>query len=152
MTFNCLKTLTPLLQYKSEFGVELSEGTPARYEYWPSKQKTFPLLYYCATQLLAGDTNATCFSERMHSPAGRIASKFRASMKPDKIERLTLALFLIRMQIEEDEARGKLDAAVLDAEELLAEQALAEADAGDSDSDSEEMPVAVEAVDDVLSA
>jgi hypothetical protein len=56
------------------------------------------------------------------------------------------------MQIEEDEARGKLGAAVLDAEELLAEQALAEADAGDSDSDSEEMPVAVEAVDDVLSA
>ena len=116
------------MQFKSEFDSELSEGTNARYEYWPKVEKEFPLLYYCAAQLLAGDTNATCFSERMHSPAGRISSKFRASMLPDKTERLTLAYFLVRMQIEQADARGRLDATELDEAELLAEQEEGEAD------------------------
>ena len=78
------------------FGEELGEGTNARYEYWPSKEGSMPLLYLCAHALLAGDVNATTFSERMHSPLARITSKFRASMKPDKVERLTLAFFLVR--------------------------------------------------------
>ena len=53
-------------------------------------------------------------------------------MLPDKTERLTLAFFLVRMQIEQAEARGRLDAAELDEAELIAEQ-----EAGDSDSESE---------------
>ena len=39
--------------------------------------------------------------------------------KSDTLERLTLALFLVRMTIEEDEVRGGFSVAELDAAELL---------------------------------
>jgi hypothetical protein len=44
------------------------------------------------------------------------------------LERLTLAYFLVRMQIEQADARGRLDATELDEAELLAEQEEGEAD------------------------
>ena len=52
----------------------------------------------------------------------RITSKFRASMKPDKVERLTLAFFLVRAWIKGEARRADIEA-MLDAEELEEEQA-----------------------------
>ena len=56
--------------------------------------------------LLAGSNNATTYNERMHSPAGRIYSKLRSSLKPAKLEHLTLALFYVRRWVLEQMARG----------------------------------------------
>ena len=82
-------------------------------------------LYYCATQVLAGDTNSTCLSERMHSPAGRICNEYRASMHPDTVERLIFSLrkILMRSQVTADITRRGVDAAQaeLDAEDLLSD-------------------------------
>lgn len=102
------------------YGPEVGEGLKARYEYWPSMQVKSPILYICACALLAGDVNATTFSERMHSPLARITSKFRASMKPDKVERLTLSLFLFRAWIKDELKRAEIEA-LLDNEELAEE-------------------------------
>jgi len=107
--------------YVSPYGPEIGEGNDARYEFWPSMTGKWPLLYLCACWLLAGDVNSTCFSERMHSPAGRIMSKFRASMKPQKTERLTLGYFLVRADIKKKIAEKAITEAMLDAEELAAE-------------------------------
>ena len=117
------------------FGKELEEGPDARYEYWPSVQMRYPLLYFCAATLLGGDGNSTCFNERMHSPAGRITEKYRASMLPDSVERLTLGYFFVRREFlakkEEEkqrllklseEAREKLEQEVA-LQELKAESA-----------------------------
>ena len=45
----------------------------------------------------------------MHSPAGRITEKYRASMLPDSVERLTLGYFFVRREFlakkEEDKQR-----------------------------------------------
>lgn len=103
--------------YKSPYGTELSP-TDACYEFWPANEERMPILSWCAQQLLAGDTGATCFSERMHSPVGRICNKFRASSKPDKISNLTLAYFLEREAIKEDVRLRKVTHEMLDAEEL----------------------------------
>ncbi len=51
-------------------------GPSARYEYWPSKQATMPLLFFCAEEVLAGDLAATTFNERLHTPAQRSAVSF----------------------------------------------------------------------------
>ena len=96
------------------FGKEMEEGPDARYEYWPSVKSSRPLLYFCAETLLGGDGNSTCFNERMHSPAGRITEKYRASMKPDTVERLTLGYFFVRREFlakkeEEKQRLLKLD-------------------------------------------
>ena len=92
--------------------------TDACYEYWPANEERMPILSWCAQQLLAGDTGATCFSERMHSPVGRVCNKFRASSKPDKISNLTLAYLLEREAIKEDVRLRKVTHEMLDAEEL----------------------------------
>jgi len=76
----------------------MGEGLDVRYEYWPSLKTRQPLLYFCAATLLGGDGNSTCFNERMHSPAGRITEKYRASMLPDSVERLTLGYFFVRRE------------------------------------------------------
>ena len=80
------------------YGKELEEGPAARYEYWPANKDRLPLLYFCAVTLLASDGNSTCFNERMHSPAGRITEKFRASMQPESAEKLTLSYFFVRSE------------------------------------------------------
>jgi hypothetical protein len=71
----------------------LVEGPAARYEFWPSMAKEWPLLYICAQAILAAASNATTFNERMHSPAGTIYSKLRSSLRPSSMGHLTLALF-----------------------------------------------------------
>ena len=76
----------------------MGEGLDVRYEYWPSLKTRQPLLYFCAATLLGGDGNSTCFNERMHSPAGRITEKYRASMLPNTVERLTLGYFFVRRE------------------------------------------------------
>lgn len=92
---NEARNAIPKREYEP-FGAEISEGTKERYEYWPAAKGKMPLLFFCACMLLASDVNATTFSERMHSPLARITEKFRASMRPDKAKRLTLAYFLVR--------------------------------------------------------
>ena len=83
------------------YGLPLqSEKVDARYEFWPSRKKQWPLLYYCATQLLANLKASTCSNERMHSVFGRIFSKLRASLLPSSAERLTLGYYYIRKEVE----------------------------------------------------
>jgi hypothetical protein len=83
------------------YGLPLqSKKVDARYEFWPSRKKQWPLLYYCATQLLAGSKASTCSNERMHSVSGRIFSKLRASLLPSSVERLTLGYYYIRKEVE----------------------------------------------------
>ena len=115
-------------------------------------EKQFPLLYLCAVTLLACDGNSTCENERAHSPAGRITEPYRASMKPAKVEQLTLAYFMIRKRAEADTrkqmeawAKASLDQRAAE-EELLAMKVL-EAEwameaqwASDSDDDLVLMP------------
>jgi hypothetical protein len=96
----------------------LGEGPRARYEFWPSMEESMPLLSFCAMALLAGSNNATTYNERMHSPAGRIYGKLRSSLKPAKLEHLTLALFYVRRWVEEQMARG---ADAIEMEDLEAE-------------------------------
>jgi hypothetical protein len=50
-------------------------------------------------------------------------SKFRASMKPQKCEQLTLGYFLVRADIKKKIALKAITEAMLDAEELAAEHA-----------------------------
>ena len=57
----------------------------------------------------------------MHSPAGRIMSKFRASMKPQTAEMLTLSYFLVRLWIKKQVAAQNITEASLDADELAEE-------------------------------
>ena len=73
-----------------------SKGDPARYAFWPSKKDKWPLLFFCATQLLAGCKIATATNERMHSPAEKINSRLRGSLKPDNVERMTMAHIFLR--------------------------------------------------------
>jgi len=111
------------------FGKELEEGPDARYEYWPSVQTRHPLLYFCAATLLGGDGNSTCFNERMHSPAGRITEKYRASMLPDSVERLTLGYFFVRKEFlakKEEETQRLLKLSEEAREKLEQEVALQE--------------------------
>ena len=129
------------------FGGELQEGPPDRYQYWPSVEKQFPLLYLCAVTLLACDGNSTCENERAHSPAGRITEPYRALMKPAKMEELTLAYFMIRKRAEADTrkqmeawAKASLDQRAVEEEliamkELEAEWAREAQRASDADDD-----------------
>jgi hypothetical protein len=129
------------------FGGELQEGPPDRYQYWPSVEKQFPLLYLSAVTLLACDGNSTCENERAHSPAGRITEPYRARMKPAKVEQLTLAYFMIRKRAEADTrkqmeawAKASLDQRAAEEEllatkELEAEWAREAQGASDSDDD-----------------
>lgn len=87
--------------YAPRYGHPLSEGTKARYELWPSMEKNFPLLYFCAEALLAGSANSTAYNERMHSPAGLIYSKLRSRLLPDNVERLTLSLIYVKKRVKD---------------------------------------------------
>jgi hypothetical protein len=76
-----------------------AKGKSCRYFYWPSKRKVFPLLYFCALQLLGGRC-ATVTNERIHSPATRITKGLRGCLKPEKTERLTLSFFFLREEVK----------------------------------------------------
>ena len=76
-----------------------AKGKSCRYSYWPSKRKVFPLLFFCALQLLGGRC-ATVTNERIHSPATRITKGLRGCLKPEKTERLTLSFFFLREEVK----------------------------------------------------
>jgi len=101
--------------FPAPFGLPLGPKVDARYEFWPQRKKEWPLLYFCATQLLAGSKASSCSNERTHSVAGRICSKLRGSLQPSSIEKLTLAYHYIRREVKETlakwgkEAEAKLD-------------------------------------------
>ena len=86
---------------EAPFGTPLGPKVDARYEFWPQRKREWPLLYFCATQLLAGSKASTCGNERAHSVSGRICSKLRGSLLPDTVERLTLAYYYMRREVEE---------------------------------------------------
>ena len=65
----------------------------------------------------------------MHSPAGRIMSKFRASMLPQKCEMLTLAYFLVRADIKAQVEGKAITEETIEADELAEEQAAGGTDA-----------------------
>ena len=105
------------------FGGELQmPPTDDNLAFWPSKAGEWPVLFYCAKRVLAGDSSSTCFNERSHSPMGRITSKFRASMKPAKVEQLTMAYFLMRERIKLKVEKTTTIISDLDAEELEEER------------------------------
>lgn len=97
--------------------LETSKEVRARYEFWPSVKGEMPLLYFCAEELLAGSSNSTTFNERLHSPAGYIYNNLRARLKPDTVERLTLAQHFLRKLLlssldkdrEEQERKAVID-------------------------------------------
>ncbi len=80
----------------SVYGLPLDKGNRLRYRFWPSQRSNMPLLFEVAWTFLAGFPAASTLNERMHSVAGRIVSKMRSSMKPDSIERLTLAFYFLK--------------------------------------------------------
>ena len=52
-------------------------------------------------EALGGSKASTCGNERAHSVSGRICSKLRGSLLPDTVERLTLAYYYMRREVEE---------------------------------------------------
>jgi len=105
------------------YGGELQmPPTDASLAFWPSKAGEWPILFYCAKRVLAGDSNSTCFNERMHSPMGRITSKFRASMKAVKTEKLTMSYFLMRERIQIQVDKNTTIITELDSKELEEER------------------------------
>jgi len=102
-----LEELRELVKYYMTMKVEkLREiyGSPlkpnlARKQFWPSKENTFPLLFFCACQMLPVPATS-CSNERSHVPAARICSKARAAIKPDSVEKLTIAYFNLRDRLK----------------------------------------------------
>lgn len=88
-----------------------------------------PLLFYMAWCILASIPAATK-NERLHTVSGRIRPKYRASMKPNSVEMLTLGytyiLETVRRKLREFAAREKVaDAELIDfarIDELLADE------------------------------
>lgn len=85
--------------FPAPYGTPLGPKVDARYEFWPQRKEEWPLLFFCATQLLAGAKASTCSNERTHSVSGRICSKLRGSLLPSTVEQLTLAYYYIRREV-----------------------------------------------------
>ena len=86
--------------FPAPYGTPLGKKVNARYEFWPLRKKQWPILYFCATQVLAGSKGTSTSNERMHAVAGRIFSKLRGSLQPCNLEKLTLAYYYIRKEVE----------------------------------------------------
>ena len=93
---DCVQRGAPFV---SPYGDPLGPKADARYEFWPQRKKEWPLLYFCATQVLAGSKASSCSNERSHSVSGRICSKLRGALLPNSIEQLTLAYHYIRREV-----------------------------------------------------
>jgi hypothetical protein len=113
---------------------------PARYAFWPSKKDDWPLLYFCAEIILAGCKLATAANERMHSPATRINSRLRARMKPDSVERLTMAYFYLRKAANELAEKVPVDANGVDFSEVALAKVLKELGVPASEDDGGDLP------------
>jgi hypothetical protein len=108
--------------FKSPYGDPLGPKVDARYEFWPQRKKEWPLLFHCATQVLAGAKASSCSNERTHSVSGRICTKLRGALMPNTIEQLTLAYYFIRREVVAVLKQwGKKAEAILDAEDLEAD-------------------------------
>jgi uncharacterized protein (DUF1778 family) len=119
---------------------------PARYAFWPSKKDDWPLLYFCAEIILADCKLATATNERMHSPATRINSRLRARMKPDSVERLTMAYFYLRKAANELAEKVPLDANGVDFSEVALAKVLKELDVPASEDDGGDLPAFIDAL------
>jgi hypothetical protein len=104
-TANWYPPYNPKDPFRPPYGTPLGMGCDARYEFWPSKEKEWPLLFFCARRLLGGSKGSTCSCERMHSAAGRINTKYRGSLSAKSVEELTLAYFYMRKYAKEEIAR-----------------------------------------------
>ena len=113
---------------------------PARYAFWPSKKDDWPLLYFCAEIILAGCKLATAANERMHSPATRINSRLRARMKPDSVERLTMAYFYLLKAANELAEKVPVDANGVDFSEVALAKVLKELGVPASEDDGGDLP------------
>ena len=122
---NYLASLAPGgAPFTAPYGSSLGPKVRTRYEFWPSKRKVWPLLFYCVCQLLAGTKASSCSNERLHSVSGRICSKLRNKLKPDNVEKLTLAYYYVREMVKEWLLKaGKEAEAILDKLDLEEEQA-----------------------------
>lgn len=61
---NYLASLAPGgAPFTAPYGSSLGPKVRTRYEFWPSKRKVWPLLFYCVCQLLAG-TKAFVMQQR----------------------------------------------------------------------------------------
>ena len=89
----------------SIYGLPLDQGNKPRYRFWPSRRLEMPLLFEAAWSFLAGLPAASTLNERMHSVSGRIASKLRSTLKPDSIERLTLAFYFLKDAVKKKQER-----------------------------------------------
>ena len=118
---NYLASLAPGgAPFTAPYGSSLGPKVRTRYEFWPSKRKKWPLLFYCACQLLAGTKASSCSNERLHSFSGRIWGKLKA----DSVEKLTLAYYYVREMVKEWLLKaGKEAEALLDKLDLEEEQA-----------------------------
>lgn len=82
------------------------QGGHARYEFWSQRKKEWPLLYFCATQVLTGSRFSSCSNERSHSVSGRICSKLRGALLPNSFEQLTWPLHQAGGHCSAQEAGG----------------------------------------------
>jgi hypothetical protein len=74
------------------FGLpDQANGARARYAYWPSKQKDWPLLATLAPMVLCTRWTAMAL-ERLNSKAGIIISRLRARLMPEMAERLVVGV------------------------------------------------------------
>ena len=95
------------------YGDVFSIGNLARYEFWPARSSSLPLLAFCARQLLAGVKISSTSNERMHSPAEKILTAIRGCLKPAKVEQLTLGYFFVRKQVAERVKQWEVETAHL---------------------------------------
>ena len=68
-----------------------ANGARARYAYWPSKQKDWPLLATLAPMVLCTRWTAMAL-ERLNSKAGIIISRLRARIMPEMVDRLVVGV------------------------------------------------------------
>jgi hypothetical protein len=108
------------------YGDVFTADNLARYEFWPARESSMPLLAFCARQLLAGVKISSTSNERMHSPSEKILCAVRGRLLPANVEKLTLSFFYVRKEAVErtrewEEATALMSAAQKEAalEELL---------------------------------
>ena len=101
----------PPPQPPGPYGDVFTTGNLARYEFWPARESTMPLLAFCARQLLAGAKVSTTSNERMHSPGEKILCALRSRLKPATTEMLVLGHFFVRQDAKEKLLKWELETA-----------------------------------------
>lgn len=91
----------------SQYGSPLGVDNGPRYQLWPALKPQFPILFAAASMLLCAKRTSIS-NERLHSVAGRINSKLRASLTPASIEMLTLSHMALKDAMAADVELKKL--------------------------------------------